>query len=114
MTDNMSYKITLNDIKDRKDVCLNKKLIVSSDSNGIKRRITFYNTEDYYQIKPQNKITNFSFKFNQILVTVIGDNVYAVNSTIPLAAVTKDAATKSIKLNIKNESSVDYVLRYLE
>lgn len=43
---------------------------------------------------------------------VIGDNVYAVNSTIPLAAVTKDAATKSIKLNIKNESSVDYVLRY--
>ena len=43
---------------------------------------------------------------------VIGDNVYAVNSTIPLAAVTKDTATKSIKLNIKNESSVDYVLRY--
>lgn len=43
---------------------------------------------------------------------VIGDNVYAVNSTIPLAAVTKDAVTKSIKLNIKNESSVDYVLRY--
>ena len=43
---------------------------------------------------------------------VIGDNVYAVNATIPLAAVTKDAATKSIKLNIKNESSVDYVLRY--
>ena len=43
---------------------------------------------------------------------VIGDNVYAVNSTIPLASVTKDAATKSIKLNIKNESSVDYVLRY--
>ena len=43
---------------------------------------------------------------------VIGDNVYEVNSTIPLAAVTKDAATKSIKLNIKNESSVDYVLRY--
>ena len=43
---------------------------------------------------------------------VIGDNVYAVNSTIPLAAVTKDAATKSIKLNIKNESSVNYVLRY--
>ena len=43
---------------------------------------------------------------------VIGDNVYAVNSTVPLAAVTKDAATKSIKLNIKNESSVDYVLRY--
>ena len=43
---------------------------------------------------------------------VIGDNVYAVNSTIPLAAVTKDSATKSIKLNIKNESSVDYVLRY--
>lgn len=76
MTDNMSYKITLNDIKDRKDVCLNKKLIVSSDSNGIKRSITFYNTEDYYQIKPQNKITNFSFKFNQILVTVIGDNEF--------------------------------------
>lgn len=43
---------------------------------------------------------------------VIGDNVYAVNSTISLAAVTKDAATKSIKLNIKNESSVDYLLRY--
>ena len=43
---------------------------------------------------------------------VIVDNRYAVNSTIPLAAVTKDAATKSIKLNIKNESRVDYLLRY--
>ena len=70
---------------------------------------------EYDYTKLQCLISKFNTSVDDSVAVdkvVIGDNVYAVNSTIPLAAVTKDAATKSIKLNIKNESSVDYVLRY--
>lgn len=43
---------------------------------------------------------------------VIDDSVYAVNSTNVIALVTKDAETKTINLNITNNSSDKYVLRY--
>lgn len=43
---------------------------------------------------------------------VIGDKVYAVNSTTPISNVTKDTATQSIKLNITNNTSDTFLLRY--
>lgn len=43
---------------------------------------------------------------------VIDDSSYSVNSTTVLSSVTKNAQTKSIDLNITNNTSDDYVLRY--
>lgn len=43
---------------------------------------------------------------------VIGDKVYAVNSTEPIATVTKDSETQTIDLGISNDSGSPYVLRY--
>lgn len=42
----------------------------------------------------------------------IDDSVYAVNSTVKLASVIKNSETKSIDLNITNDTSDTYVLRY--
>lgn len=42
----------------------------------------------------------------------IGDNVYAVNSTEPLATITKNADTKSIDLNITNNTDDLYIIYY--
>ena len=43
---------------------------------------------------------------------VIGEKVYAVNSTDPIATVAKDSETQTIKLGISNDSGSPYVLRY--
>lgn len=43
---------------------------------------------------------------------VIDDSVYTVNSTVKLASVTKNSGTKSIDLNLINNTSDTYVLRY--
>lgn len=44
---------------------------------------------------------------------VIGDGVFAVNSTEQIAAVTKDAANNQINLGITNESESSCLIRYL-
>ena len=43
---------------------------------------------------------------------VIGDSVYAVNSTTVLSSVTKNSTTGTIDLNITNDTSDQYLLRY--
>lgn len=43
---------------------------------------------------------------------VIGDSVYNVGSTEKLADVTKNANTKSIDLNIVNNTDINYYIRY--
>lgn len=43
---------------------------------------------------------------------VIGDSSYEVNSTKVLSSVTKNSQTESIDLNLKNDTSDTYVLRY--
>lgn len=43
---------------------------------------------------------------------VLFDNVYAVNSSTPLASISKDSSNKSIKLNIMNNSGKDYIIHY--
>ena len=43
---------------------------------------------------------------------VIDDFVYAVNSTNALSSVTKNQETKTVNLNITNETSDTFLLRY--
>ena len=43
---------------------------------------------------------------------VIDDFVYAVNSTNALSSVTKNQETKTVNLNITNETRDTFVLRY--
>ena len=69
----------------------------------------------YDYTKLQCLISKFNTSFDDSTAVdkvVIGDNVYPVNSTTALATVTKDDATKSIKLNITNDANTVYLLRY--
>ena len=43
---------------------------------------------------------------------VVYDNVYPMGSSVSLSTVSKDANNKSIKLNITNNSGVDYIIHY--
>lgn len=47
-----------------------------------------------------------------VVKVVINDAVYAVNSTVKLADVTKNTLTKSIDLNIINDTNSTYVIHY--
>lgn len=69
-------KIELNSIKERKNISLNKILILSTDSNGINKKLTFYNYEDYYNIRPETQLTKFTISLPQIIITLIGDNEF--------------------------------------
>ena len=72
-----------------------------------------YTQYDYTKL--QCLISKFNTTFDDSVAVdrvVIGDKVFAVNSTTPLSSVTKDAATQSIKLNITNNTSDTFLLRY--
>lgn len=69
----------------------------------------------YDYTKLQCLISKFNTSFDDSVAVdkvVIDDKVYPVNSVTALATVTKDDATKSIKLNITNDTNINYILRY--
>lgn len=71
--------------------------------------------EQYNYTKLQCIISKFNTTLeNSVAVdrVVIDDSVFATGSTTVLASVTKNQITKSIDLNITNNTSNKYVLRY--
>lgn len=71
--------------------------------------------EQYNYTKLQCLISKFNTTLeNSVAVdrVVIDDSVFATGSTTVLASVTKNQITKSIDLNITNNTSNKYVLRY--
>lgn len=71
--------------------------------------------EQYNYTKLQCMISKFNTTLeNSVAVdrVVIDDSVFATGSTTVLASVTKNQITKSIDLNITNNTSNKYVLRY--
>ena len=75
-SESIYQKLELNSIKERKNLSLNKKLILSTDSNGVNKKLTFYNYEDYYNIRPETQYTKFTISLPQIIITLIGDNEF--------------------------------------
>ena len=72
-----------------------------------------YDKYDYTKI--QGIIAKYNSKANQRMSAekvIIGDNVYAVNSSEALSTITKNADTKSIDLNIVNNTSNIYIIYY--
>ena len=72
-----------------------------------------YNQYDYTKLQCVISKFDTSVK-NSVAVdrVVIDDFVYAVNSTNALSSVTKNQETKTVNLNITNETSDTFVLRY--
>ena len=72
-----------------------------------------YNQYDYTKLQCMISKFDTSVK-NSVAVdrVVIDDFVYAVNSTNALSSVTKNQETKTVNLNITNETSDTFVLRY--
>ena len=71
--------------------------------------------KQYDYTKLQCVISKFNTTLNDSVAVdkvVIEDSVYATGSTTVLASVTKNPTTKSIDLNITNNTSNNYVLRY--
>lgn len=75
--------------------------------------LSLRNKYDYTKLQcvivAQNTNTTDSVATEKV---VINDVVYAVNSTEKLADVTKNAITKSIDLNITNDTDKKYYIRY--
>nr|DAF80847.1 MAG TPA: hypothetical protein [Bacteriophage sp.] len=72
-----------------------------------------YSQYDYTQL--QCLISKFNTTINDSVAVdrvVIGDKVYAVNSTTELSSVEKNSDTESINLNITNNTSDAFVLRF--
>lgn len=72
-----------------------------------------YNMYDYTELQciiaPFNSNADNSVSSDKI---VLYDNVYSVNSNIPLSTVSKNSENKSIDLNIVNNSGMDYIIHY--
>ena len=117
------------------DVRTGKKFATSSGVAIGTKDIPAYRTEQgIVYISPNekfsillNKYTQYDYTKLQCLISkfnttaddsvsvdrvVFGDNVYAVNSTDVLSTVTKNSTTESIDLNLTNNTSDTYVLRY--
>lgn len=72
-----------------------------------------YDRYNYTQL--QCIITLFNTDINSSVLSkkvVIDDTVYNVDDNIALSSVTKDDETKTIKLNITNDTDNTYVIRY--
>lgn len=72
-----------------------------------------YDKYDYTKV--QGIITKYNSKPLQRMSAekvIIGDNVYAVNSSEVLSTITKNAETKSIDLNIVNDTNDIYIIYY--
>lgn len=72
-----------------------------------------YNQYDYTKL--QCIISLFNISVDESVVSdkvVINDKVFQTNSDTVLSNITKDANSKSIKLNINNDTDNMYVIRY--
>jgi hypothetical protein len=88
-------------------------LVVVSPNDKFSILLDEYQKYDYTKL--QCVIAKFNTTAsNSVAVdrVVIDDSVYAVNSINVISSVTKNAETKTINLNITNNSNDTYVLRY--
>ena len=72
-----------------------------------------YDRYDYTKI--QAIITPYNGSFSDSVEAekiILGDSVYDVNSTIVLSTISKNTETKSIDLNMTNETDKNYVIHY--
>jgi hypothetical protein len=77
--------------------------------------IPFKQYDQYNYTKFSAMISGFNTTVSDstsVVKVVINDAVYAVNSTVKLADVTKNTLTKSIDLNIINDTNSTYVIHY--
>ena len=77
--------------------------------------ISFKQYDQYNYTKFSAMISSFNTTVSDstsVVKVVINDAVYAVNSTAKLADVTKNTLTKSIDLNIINDTDSTYVIHY--
>lgn len=75
--------------------------------------LSLYDKYDYTKLQCVIVVQNTSVADSVVTEkVVIDDAVYAVNSTEKLADVTKDDNTKSINLNITNNTDKKYYIRY--
>ena len=72
-----------------------------------------YNQYDYTQFQAMISVFNTT-KFDSVLITKVSlyDSVYDVNSNHKLSDVTKNTATKSVDLNIINDTNDVYIIHY--
>ena len=87
-------------------------LIFAGESFSIP--LSDYNLYDYTGL--QCIIAKFNTNFTDSVDTdkiVIDNHVYGVNSTTILSNISKNSTTKSIDLNINNDSENDYVIHYI-
>lgn len=88
-------------------------LVVISPNENFSILLDEYQKYDYTKL--QCVISKFNTTLNNSVAVdkvVIEDSVYATGATTILASVTKNSTTKSIDLNITNNTSDKYVLRY--
>lgn len=123
------FNATANDVRTGKKFATNSGVVVGT------KDIPAYRTQQgAVRIKPNESFsillkdyTQYDYtklqclisKFNTVVSDsvavdkiVIDDSVYPVNSTSALSSVTKNSTTESIDLNIVNDTSNDYVIRY--
>lgn len=123
------FDATANDVRTGKKFATNSGVVVGT------KDIPAYRTEqgvvyilpskkfsillDEYQQYDYTKLQCMISKFNTTLNdsvavdrVVIEDSIYSVNSTISLGSVVKNSGTKSIDLNLTNNTNDTYVLRY--
>lgn len=88
-----------------------QKLVKSGSS--FKLCLSKNNAYDYTELQciicPFNSSMDDSVSAERV---VIGDNVYGVNSTAIVAAVTKNKNEKSIDFNLTNTTDIPYIIRY--
>ena len=78
--------------------------------------VPFSKYDQYNYTGFQCIIAKFNSSFNDSVETdrvVIKDNVYQVNSTSVISRVTKNISTKSVDLNIVNDTESFYVIHYM-
>lgn len=87
------------------------RLVLSGDEFSI----TLSENNQYDYTKIQCVIAKMNTSFSDSVAVdkvVIGDSVYEVNSTNVLSTLTKDESTKTIDLNIINDTEDTYVIHY--
>lgn len=87
--------------------------VVFSGENFTIPYMSEYNQYDYTEL--QCIITEFNSDETDSVISdkiVLGDHVYATNSNNILSTVSKDMQTKSINLNLVNNTGKDYSIHY--
>lgn len=123
------FDATANDVRTGKTFATNSGVVVGTKDipayRTIQGTVTIKPNEDFSILLKQ--YTQYDYTQLQCLIAkfntnvddsvavdrvVIGDNVYAVNSTVAISTATKNSATESIDLNITNNTNDTFLLRY--